>query len=526
MKVLVSDKLGDAGLDIFRNEEGIELDVNTGLAPDELKAIIGQYDGLVIRSATKVTQEILDAATNLKVVGRAGIGLDNVDIPSATKHGVAVMNTPGGNTVTTAEHSIAMMMALTRNIPRGTSTLKGALWEKKNLQGRELFNKVLGVIGFGNIGSIVANLAQGLRMQVIIYDPAVTAEHIEKKGFESVSLEELYKRADYITIHVPKIESTTHLLNKDTFAMMKDGVMVINCARGGIIQEQDLYDAIVSGKVAGAALDVFEVEPPVDNPLLTLDQVIATPHLGASTKEAQTNVAVAVANQIISYLKHDTIINAVNVPSVTGELLKKLQPFLYLSEKIGAMHATMAKGPIKEISVEYAGNFFDLNLKPVTLAAVKGILAPMVPDEVNSVNATSLAGEMGIKISEIASQESAHYINLIRIRVVYENETNLISGTIFGKDDARIIRINKFRLEVVPEGYLSLIHNKDVPGAIGSIGTCLGENNINISRMMVGREDDGDRNIIFIRTDTPVPEDVCQEISSLDKVHSIINFKL
>ena len=526
MKVLVSDKLGEAGLEIFRNEEGIELDVKTGLAPDELKAIIGEYDGLVIRSATKVTQEILEAATRLKVVGRAGIGLDNVDIPCATKHGVVVMNTPGGNTVTTAEHAIAMMMSLTRNIPRGTATLKDSLWEKKNLQGRELFDKVLGVIGFGNIGSIVANRAQGLKMQVIIYDPYVTAEHIEKSGFESVSLEELYKRSDYITIHVPKIESTVHLLNKETFAMMKDGVMVINCARGGIVQEQDLYDAIVSGKVAGAALDVFEVEPPKDNPLLTLDQVIATPHLGASTQEAQTNVAVAVANQIIAYLKQNTIINAVNVPSVTGELLKKLEPFLYLAEKIGIMHATMAKGPIKEISIEYAGNFFDLDLKPVTLAAVKGILAPMVADEVNSVNATALAGEMGIKISEIASKESAHYINLIRIRVVYEDETNLITGTIFGKDDARIVRINKFRLEVIPEGYLSLIHNKDVPGAIGSIGTCLGEHNINISRMMVGREDDGDRNIIFIRTDTPVPEAVCQELSDLDKVHSIINFEL
>ena len=526
MKVLVSDKMGEPGLEIFRNEEGIELDVKTGLSPEELKAIIGEYDGLAIRSATKVTQEILDAATNLKVVGRAGIGLDNVDIPAATKKGIVVMNTPGGNTVTTAEHAIAMMMSLTRNIPRGTATLKDSKWEKKNLQGRELFNKVVGVIGFGNIGSIVASLAQGLKMQVIIHDPAVTAEHIEKSGFESVSLEELYRRADYITIHVPKLESTTNLLNKAAFGMMKDGVMVINCARGGIINEKDLYEAIVSGKVAGAALDVFETEPPLDNPLLTLDQVIATPHLGASTKEAQTNVAVAVANQIIAYLKHDTIINAVNVPSVTGELLKKLHPFLYLAERIGKMHSTMAKGPIREIAVEYAGNFFDLDLKPVTLAAIKGILSPLVADEVNSVNATSLARDMGIKVSEIASGESAHYINLIRIRVMYENETNLIAGTIFGKDDARIVRINKFRLEVIPEGYLSLIHNKDVPGAIGSIGTCLGDHDINIARMMVGREDDGDRNIIFIRTDTPVPEAVAKQLEALDKVHSIINFEL
>ncbi len=527
MKVLVSDKMGDAGLDIFRNEEGIELDVKTGLTPEELKEIIGQYEGLAIRSATKVTSEIIEAATNLKVIGRAGIGLDNVDIPAATKKGIAVMNTPGGNTRTTAEHAIAMMMSLTRNIPMGTSTLKESLWEKKNLQGRELFNKTIGVIGFGNIGSIVASLAQGLQMKVIIFDPNVTCEHIEKAGYECVTLEELYKRSDYITIHVPKLEATTNLLNKAAFDMMKDGVMVINCARGGIIHEGDLYNAIKEGKVAGAALDVFETEPPTDNPLLSLKQVIATPHLGASTKEAQTNVAVAVANQIIAYLKHDTVINAVNVPSVTGELLKKLQPYLYLAERIGKMHTFLASGPIKEITIEYAGNFLDLDLKPVTLAMVRGILTPQVKYEVNSVNATSLAEEMGIKISEIKSQESAHYINLIRTQVTYANdETHLISGTIFGKDDARIIRINKFRLEVIPEGYLALIHNKDVPGAIGSIGTCLGDHAINIGRMMVGREDDGDRNIIFIRTDTPISEAVSKEIEALDKVHSIINFEL
>ncbi|MBF0228498.1 MAG: phosphoglycerate dehydrogenase [Desulfamplus sp.] len=526
MKVLVSDKMGEEGLEIFRKAEGIELDVKTGLKPEELKEIIGQYHGLAIRSATKVTKEIIDAATNLKVVGRAGIGLDNVDIPAATQKGIAVMNTPGGNTVTTAEHAIAMMMALTRNIPKATATMKQGLWEKKSLQGRELFNKTLGLIGFGNIGSIVANRAQGLKMQVIIADPNVTPEHIRKAGFESVSLEELYRRADYITIHVPKLESTTNLLNKKTFEMMKKGVMIINCARGGIINEDDLHDAIVSGKVAGAALDVFAKEPPGDIPLLKLDQVISTPHLGASTEEAQTNVAVAVANQIVAYLTQNTVINAVNVPSVTGELLKKLQPYLYLGERIGKMHTFMSDGPIKEINIEYAGNFLDLDMKPVTLAAVRGILTPIANYEVNSVNAMSLAKSMGIKISETASEESTHYINLIRITVVYENKTNLISGTIFGKDDARIVRINKFRLEVVPDGYLSLIHNKDVPGAIGSIGTCLGNHGINIGKMTVGREDDGDRNIIFIKTDTPVSEAVSEEIKSLDKVHSIINFAL
>jgi D-3-phosphoglycerate dehydrogenase len=526
MKVLVSDKMDEAGIEIFKNEDGIDVDVITGLSPEELKQIIGDYHALAIRSSTQVTKEILDAAPNLKVIGRAGIGLDNVDIPEATEHGIAVMNTPGGNTVTTAEHAISMMMALTRNIPRGTATLKQGLWEKKNLQGRELFNKTLGVIGFGNIGSIVATLAKGIKMQVIIFDPNISSEHIEKAGFESVTLEELYQRSDYITIHVPKIESTTHLLNKETFAMMKTGVMVINCARGGIIQEQDLYDAIQSGKVAGAALDVFETEPPGNHPLLELDQVIATPHLGASTQEAQTNVAVAVANQIIAYLKNDTIINAVNVPSVTGELLKKLKPYLHLGEKMGLMQSQLVKGPFKEIAIEYAGNFYDLDLKPVTLAALRGILTPLVSYEVNSVNAASLAKNMGIKVTETTSHETENYLNLIRITVTTETGTNLVAGTIFGKDDPRIIRINKFRLEVIPKGHLALIHNIDKPGSIGSIGTALGLHDINIARMMVGKEDDGDRNIIFLRTDTPIPDEVSTEISDLGLVNSVITFEL
>ena len=526
MKVLVSDKMGEEGIEIFQNEDGIDVDVITGLAPEELKKIIGDYDALAIRSATKVTSEILEAATNLKVIGRAGIGLDNVDIPQATKKGIAVMNTPGGNTVTTAEHTIAMMMSLTRNIPRGTSTLKQGLWEKKNLQGRELFNKVVGIIGFGHIGSIVATLAKGLRMQVIIYDPNITAEHIEKAGFENVSLDELYERSDYITVHVPKLPATTNLLDREAFDRMKDGVMVLNCARGGIINEEALLAAINEGKVAGAALDVFETEPPEGNPLLELDQVIATPHLGASTREAQTNVAVAVANQIVAYLKHDTIINAVNVPSVTGELLKKLKPFLYLAEKMANMQSQMTRGAIKEIAIEYAGSFFDLNLKPVTIAAVKGLLTPLVQYDVNSVNAATKAGEMGITVSESNSRESENYLNLIRITVISEEETNLVAGTIFGKDDARIIRINKFRLELNPEGYLGLIHNIDKPGSIGEIGTVLGKHNINIGRMMVGREDDGERNIIFLRTDTPVPEDVQKEISDLNLVNSMVTFKL
>ncbi len=528
MKVLVSDNLGEIGVQMFRDEEGIEVDVKTGLHPEELKEIIGEYDGLVIRSATKVTADLMSCATKLKVVGRAGIGLDNVDIAAATERGIAVMNTPGGNTVTTAEHAIAMIMALTRNIPRATASLKACKWEKKQLQGREVFNKTLGVIGFGNIGSIAADRARGLKMNVIVYDPHITPEHIGKAGYEAVSLEELYRRSDYITVHVPKVKATTHLLNKAAFDQMKDGVMVVNCARGGIIEENDLLAALTSGKVAGAALDVFETEPPRDHPLLKLDNVIATPHLGASTAEAQTNVAVAVADQIIKYLKYDTIINAVNVPSVTGELLKKLGPFLHIADRTGCLLAQLAdgEGPLKEVTIEYTGDFSGLDLLPVTTAVLKGLLTPFVKDSVNSVNAPAYAKKMGIKVTETVNAESENYTNLITVRVDTGKGSNTAAATLFGKNDPRVVRINNFRLEVIPKGHLALIHNIDQPGAIGSIGNTLGEHKINIARMMVGQEDEGDRNIIFLRTDTPISDEVVQELESLPLIKSAITLEL
>ncbi len=526
MKVLVSDNLGEVGIQIFQDEEGIEVDVKTGLAPDELKAIIGDYDALAIRSATKVTADLLQEAKKLKVIGRAGIGLDNVDIPEATKHGIAVMNTPGGNVVTTAEHAISMMMALTRNIPQGTASLKDGRWDKKKLQGKEIYNKVLGVIGFGNIGTIVADRGRGLKMQVIVYDPIVTAERIEKAGFESVSLEDLYTKSDYITVHVPKLKSTIGLLNKDAFHQMKDGVMIINCARGGIVDEKDLYDAVTSGKVAGAALDVFETEPPSESPLFELDRVIGTPHLGASTLEAQTNVAVAVANQIIEYLKNDTVINAVNVPSVTGELLKKLEPYLFLADRVGCLQAQLITGPVKEVVIEYAGDFQGLDLSPVTTAVINGLLTPMVKDDVNSVNAPIIAKEMGINITETTSSESIDYTNLITVKIVTTKMTNIVAGTIFGKSDARVVKLNNFRLEMIPKGHLALIFNMDKPGAIGSIGTTLGENNINIASMQVGQEEDGERNIIFLRTDTPLPEEVVNNLIDLPMVKTVTPLEL
>ena len=526
MKVLVSDVLGEIGIKMFQDEPGIEVDVNTGLEPEALKGIIGQYDGLVIRSATKVTEEILEAADSLKVVGRAGIGLDNVDIPAATKRGVVVMNTPTGNVVTTAEHTIAMMMALTRNIPWGTSTLKDGLWEKKKLQGREVYKKVLGVIGLGKIGSIVADRARGLKMHVIVHDSFVAPEHIEKAGFEPVSLDELYSRADYITLHVPKLKDTTGLINKAAFEKMKDGVMIINCARGGIVDEADLNEALRSGKVAGAALDVFETEPPGVCPLFEIDRVICTPHLGASTLEAQTNVAVQVAEQIIAYLKHGTIINAVNVPAVSGDLMEEIGPLLTLADRMGCLLAQLATGPVKEVVIEFAGDFQDLDLSPVRTAVLKGLLTPMIKDDVNFVNAEVLAKERGLKVTETTIPETEEYINLITVRAYYDDGKSKVAGTIFGLKDPRVVNINNFRLELHPEGRFILIHNHDKPGAIGSIGTLLGENKINISKMRVGQEEGGDKTMIFLRTDDFIPDDVMKKLEDLPLNISVRGFEL
>ncbi len=526
MKVLVSDNLDKTGIRMIEEEEGIEADVNTGLSPEDLKQIIGNYEALIIRSATKVTDEILQQAKRLKVIGRAGIGLDNVDIPAATKRGIVVMNTPGGNIVTTAEHTIAMMMALTRNIPQGTISLKAGRWDKKKLQGREIFNKTLGIIGYGKIGSIVADLASGLKMNVIIYDPYITAEQIEKAGFEGTTLDELYRRSDYITVHVPKLKSTTGLLNKKAFEKMKEGVMVINCARGGIIDENDLYDAIVSEKVAGAALDVFETEPPGRFPLFELDKVICTPHLGASTYEAQTNVSMEVADQIIEYLKNGTIINAVNVPSVAGELLQRLGPYLSLADRIGSLQAQLFCGALKEVAIECNGDFHGLDMSLATTAVLKGLLAPIVKDDVNSVNAPVLAKERGIKVTETTRLEAEDYINLITVKVIATETSFSVSGTIFGKSEPRIVKINNFRLEMIPDGHLALIYRTNRPEAIGRIGATLGMHDIAIAQMQVGQDDDGENSIIYLRTDSSIPEKILNELRSLPSVNTVISLEI
>ncbi len=523
MKVLISDKLGEAGIEIFEQDPDIDVDVNTELSPEELLEEIHQYDALVIRSATRVTADLLEAAEKLKVVGRAGIGLDNVDINAATQKGVVVMNTPTGNTVTTAEHAIAMMMALSRNIPQGTASLRAGRWEKKKLQGQELMGKTLGLLGYGKIGSIVADRARGLRMNVVVYDPNVNPEKIEKSGFKSVTLPELYQQADYITVHVPKIKKTIGMLNKEAFAQMKDGVMLINCARGGIINESDLCAALKSGKIGGVALDVFETEPPGQEcPLLTFDNVICTPHLGASTKEAQTNVAVDIANQIIAYLKSGTVINAVNAPSVTGERLEKLKPYLELAERIGRLQAQLIEGKLREVIIEYNGDYHGLELDPVSTALLNGLLDPLIKDMVNAVNAPAIAQDMGIKVSETTTPEPFDYRNLMTVRVVTTEGEQAVAGTLLGKIYPRIVRINNFRMDLSPYDNILLVLSANKPGDIGNIGAVLGEEGINILRLMIGQEEEiSERNLILVRTENPVPDPVVEKLRQQDLIISV-----
>jgi len=380
-KVLVSDTLSVEGIEIFKNTPGIEVDVMTNLTPDELKGVIKDYDGLAIRSATKVTKEIIDCAEKLTVIGRAGIGLDNVDINAASKRGIVVMNTPGGNTITTGEHAIAMMLSLARKIPQATASMKAGKWEKNKFMGNEFFNKTLGIIGIGRVGTIVADRALGLKMNVVAYDPFISPSAAEKIGIVLVSLEDLLKKSDFITVHTPSTKDTKGMINAAAFAKMKKGVFIINCARGGIVVEKDLHDALVSGKVAGAALDVFEEEPTKNKDLVALDNVICTPHLGASTDEAQINVAIAIAEQIAGFLTRGEIRNAVNFPSVSAELLSVIQPYVNLAEKLGRFEAQIIKGGLREVIVEYNGEILNYNVAPITISLLKGLLTPILNEK-------------------------------------------------------------------------------------------------------------------------------------------------
>jgi len=520
MKVLVSDKISDKGVEILK-KAGLTVDVKTGMKPDELKACIGEYHGLVIRSATKVTADIVEAAKNLKVIGRAGSGLDNVDKAAASKKGIVVMNTPGGNTITTAEHTIAMLFALARMIPQATASMKAGQWEKKKFMGVELFNKTIGIVGLGNIGNQVAKKAQGLEMTVIAYDPFLSEEKAKALGVEKVEIPELFRRADFITVHTPMTPETKNLINAATIKLMKNGVRIINCARGGIINEKDLYDALKSGKVAGAALDVFEKEPvQPDNPLLGLDNVICSPHLGAATEEAQENVAIAVAEQISDYLVRGTIRNAVNFPSIPADQVARLQPYLTLAEKLGSFAAQIFDGGITEVTIEYRGDASELNAAPVTIAALKGLLAPILEETVNFVNAPFIAKERGIEVKETKSSDAGDYQSMIALRIRTKDKERYFAGTLFSKKDPRIVRIDNFAVEIVPDGIMLLIYNKDKPGVIGNLGSFFGKHNINIARMHFGREAAGGMAISVMSIDTPVTAAHLEEIKKMPNIIS------
>ncbi len=530
MRVLISDSLSEAGLDILKKAKGLEVDYQPTVHKDveKLKAALKTADAIVIRSGTKLTADVLSVAENLKVIGRAGIGVDNVDVAAASKKGIIVENTPGGNTITTAEHAIAMMCALTREIPQATASIKSGKWEKNRFMGSELYQKTLGVIGCGNIGKIVADRALGLKMKVIAFDPFLTEDVAEKIGVVKVELDDLLKSADYITLHVPKNEKTANLLNEQAFGKMKKGVYIINCARGGIINEPDLAAAIEKGIVAGAALDVFEKEP-VDpnNPLLKLDKVICTPHLGAATEEAQENVALDVARQIVAYLISGTIENAVNVPSVSGEVLSVLQPYISLGEKLGLLHGQLARSAPSEVVIEFGGEITKLPTAPITIAILQGLLSPMLEGEsVNSVNATFIARERGIKVTESKQASIQNYTSLVTVTLKSKEEARTIAGTIFGKIHPRIVRLDDYYLEAVPEGKILVIHNEDKPGVVGNVGTLLAKNNINISRLQLGLSSKVREATAFYNVEGQITEAVLTELKKVPGILSVQQVQL
>jgi D-3-phosphoglycerate dehydrogenase len=526
-KVLISDSLSEQGLERLRACPELEVDLRPGLKGEELLRAIPAYHGLIIRSGTKVTKDVIDAATNLRAIGRAGIGVDNVDVDAATKRGIVVMNTPGGNNVTTAEHAISMMLALARNIPQANASLKSGQWKRDKFTGSEICNKVLGVVGLGNIGSIVAERALGLKMQVLAYDPFVSPEAAAKLRVELGTLDDIYARADFITVHTPLTKETRNLIGATAFAKMKKGVRIINCARGGIVDEEALYQAITKGVVSGAALDVFvEEPPPANHPLLQLDQVICTPHLGAATDEAQINVAIAISEQIVNFFTQGVIQNAVNFPAMTPKMLTILQPYLVLGEKLGSFLAQLATSAPVEIQIEYSGDIIDYDTTPATAAVLRGLLSPFLETPVNFVNAPHIARERGIRVVEARSNRPSDFLNSIIVRVTSAGGVNTIEGAVFSNNAVRLVRVNDFYLEAVLDGHIIVLNNKDVPGVVGAVGTLLGKHGINIAGLELDRERVGGMAMSLIHVDGQVPAGVLAELRTLEPIISAQQIKL
>jgi D-3-phosphoglycerate dehydrogenase / 2-oxoglutarate reductase len=516
VKVLISDALSPAAVKIFQ-DRGIDVTQKTGMKPDEIAAMIGDFDGLAIRSSTKVTKDLLTHAKKLRVVGRAGIGVDNVDVPSASAKGVVVMNTPFGNSITTAEHAIAMMFALARQIPEANASTHAGKWEKSKFMGVELSGKMLGIIGCGNIGAIVANRALGLHMKVLAFDPFLSAARAIELGVEKVELDDLLARADFITLHTPMTEQTKGILNATTIAKCKKGVRIINCARGGLVVEEDLVAALQSGHVGGAAFDVFTEEPAKTNPLFNLPNVVCTPHLGASTNEAQENVALQVAEQMSDYLLSGAVTNALNMPSVSAEDAPRLKPYMKLGEQLGAFAGQILEGELKSISLEYEGHAATLNMKPVTAAAVMGVLHPLM-DSVNMVNAPVVARERGINISETKRDQASNYHTIVRLIVQTSERTRCFTGTLFGNEKPRLVGIEDVAFEVEMAGRMIYVRNEDKPGFIGRLGTALGDAGVNIANFNLGRDLARQSAIALITVDSDLSADLMAKLNKLPGV--------
>ena len=515
-KVLIADKLSPAAVAIFK-ERGVEADNKPGMTKEELLAVVDQYDGIAIRSATKITKEVIAAAKNLKVVARAGIGVDNVDIPAATAAGVIVMNTPFGNSITTAEHAISLMLALARDLPAANASTQAGKWEKNRFMGVEITGKVLGLIGAGNIGSIVADRARGLKMRVIAYDPFLSAERAEEMGVEKVELNDLLARADFITLHVPMTPETKNILSAEAIAKTKKGVRIINCARGGLIDEAALKAALDSGHVAGAALDVFAVEPAKENILFNNEKVVATPHLGASTTEAQENVALQVAEQISDYLLTGAITNALNMPSISASEAQKVRPWISLAEKLGSFAGQLTGSSLTAVEIVYEGTASQLNTRALTQAALAGLLKPML-SEVNMVNAPIVAKERGIKVSETRRDRQGIYEGYIKIVVTMGDTTRRVAGTVFSDGRPRLIQVKDINLDAEFAPHMLYVVNEDKPGFIGKLGTLLGEAKVNIANFTLGRSAPGQDAIALIEVDGQVPDSVIEALTKLPLV--------
>jgi D-3-phosphoglycerate dehydrogenase / 2-oxoglutarate reductase len=517
-KVLISDALSPAAVQIFR-DRGIEVDFQPALGKDKekLAAAVGNYDGLAIRSATKVTANVLEQARNLKVIGRAGIGVDNVDIPAATARGIIVMNTPFGNSITTAEHAISLMLALARQIPEADASTRAGKWEKNKFMGVEIFGKTLGVVGCGNIGSIVADRALGLKMKVVAYDPFLSHERADDLGVEKVELDELFRRADFITLHTPLTDKTRNIINARAIEMMKKGVRIVNCARGGLVDEAALYEALKAGHVAGAAFDVFVTEPATENPLFKLPNVVCTPHLGAATTEAQENVALQIAEQMSDYLLRGAISNAINFPSISAEEAPKLKPFIALAEKLGSFAGQLTETGISKVQLAYEGAVAQMNTKALTSAALAGLLRPMLGD-VNVVSAPVVAKERGIVVEEVTREMPEDYESLITVTVTTERQTRHVSGTVFADGRPRIVNIKGIRMDAEFGPSMIYITNLDKPGFIGKFSSTLGEAGINIATFHVGRDAPGGNAVALIEIDGDLSEDVLAKVRALPQV--------